>query len=71
MIQMKKLPFCQILLCLLAANLSAQSVDDPLAQTTMQSELEVFKKIRVAANSGLYKYRTKAQIDSIYQWAEA
>ncbi|WP_240723622.1 S41 family peptidase [Flavobacterium sp. J27] len=36
----------------------------------MQKDLEVFKNIRISANSGLYKYRTKQEIDSIYQWAE-
>jgi hypothetical protein len=35
----------------------------------MLKDLEVFKEIRVKANSGLYKYRTKEQIDSIYKWA--
>ena len=36
----------------------------------MQKDLEVFKNIREQANSGLYKYRSKDQIDSIYNWAE-
>lgn len=36
----------------------------------MRKDLEVFKNIRVKANSGLYKYRAKEQIDSIYHWAE-
>ena len=36
----------------------------------MEKDLEVFKEIRLEANSGLYKYRTKQQIDSIYNWAE-
>ncbi|MEX0273515.1 MAG: S41 family peptidase [Flavobacteriaceae bacterium] len=35
----------------------------------MQKDLEVFKNIRIQANSGLYKYRTEKEIDSIYQWA--
>ena len=67
---MRKLLFCQILLCLLSIPLFAQSIDDTFAKKTMQSDLKIFKKIRAAANSGLYKYRTKTQIDSIYQWAE-
>ena len=36
----------------------------------MRKDLSVFKEIREKANSGLYKYRTKAQIDSIYTWAD-
>ncbi|WP_243754659.1 S41 family peptidase [Flavobacterium jejuense] len=36
----------------------------------MTKDFEIFKNIRLEANSGLYKYRTKAQIDSIYNWAE-
>lgn len=36
----------------------------------MRKDLEVFKEIRVKANSGLYKYRTENEIDSIYRWAE-
>ena len=41
-----------------------------MATAKMKKDLEVFKSIRLAANSGLYKYRTKKQIDSIYNWAE-
>lgn len=36
----------------------------------MEKDLKVFKEIRLKANSGLYKYRNKEQIDSIYNWAE-
>lgn len=35
----------------------------------MRKDLNVFRKIRDKANSGLYIYRTRAEIDSIYQWA--
>ncbi|MDP5200142.1 S41 family peptidase [Flavobacterium sp. DG2-3] len=35
----------------------------------LQQDLKIFKEIREIANSGLYKYRTKQQIDSIYNWA--
>lgn len=48
----------------------AQSVDDPFSKDKMRKDLDVFKQIRIKANSGLYKYRTEAQIDSIYKWAE-
>jgi len=36
----------------------------------MKKDFEIFKEIRLKANSGLYKYRTKEQIDSTYNWAE-
>lgn len=48
----------------------AQSIDDPFSQERMKKDFEVFKQIRLKANSGLYKYRTKEQIDSIYNWAD-
>lgn len=35
----------------------------------LNQDLVTFKNIREKANSGLYKYRTKKQIDSIYSWA--
>jgi len=47
-----------------------QSIDEPFSQKKMKKDLAVFKEIRQKANSGLYKYRTKKQIDSIYNWAE-
>lgn len=36
----------------------------------MKKDLAIFKEIRLKANSGLYKYRAKEQIDSIYIWAK-
>ena len=36
----------------------------------MLKDLYVFKEIRQKVNSGIYKYRTEQQIDSIYNWAE-
>jgi len=50
--------------------ISAQSIDEPFSKDKMRKDLEVFKQIRISANSGLYKYRTKNEIDSIYHWAE-
>lgn len=47
-----------------------QKIDEHFSQKNMHKDLEVFKEIRQRANSGLYKYRTKEQIDSIYNWAE-
>ncbi len=35
----------------------------------MHEDLEVLLNIHESANSGLYAYRTKQQIDSIYSWA--
>lgn len=35
----------------------------------MKEDLKVFRKIREKANSGLYIYKTKTEIDSLYQWA--
>ena len=59
------------LLCLFSANLIfSQSIDDSISLKTMQKDLSVFKSIRHNVNSGLYKYRSKEQIDSIYKWAE-
>lgn len=46
-----------------------QSIDEPFSSKKMTKDLEVFRNIRQMANSGLYKYRTKDQIDSIYTWA--
>lgn len=47
-----------------------QSIDAPFSQKKMKKDLIVFKEIRQKVNSGLYKYRTKKQLDSIYNWAE-
>lgn len=35
----------------------------------MKQDLQLFLDIRKKANSGLYRYRTQHQIDSIYKWA--
>src|SRR5690606_38593207 len=40
-----------------------------LSPPEMQEDLQVFIDIRENLNSGLYIYKTKEQIDSIYQWA--
>jgi hypothetical protein len=53
-----------------SAGIFAQSIDESFSQKKMKKDLEVFKEIRLKANSGLYKYRTKEQIDSIYNWAD-
>lgn len=60
-----------LLIFILLSNFSfSQSIDDIFSQKNMRKDLAVFKEIRLKANSGLYKYRTKAQIDSIYNWAD-
>lgn len=48
----------------------AQSIDEAFSQRKMAKDLEIFKNIRIEANSGLYKYRSKKEIDSIYDWAQ-
>lgn len=48
-----------------------QSIDEVFSKKKMRKDFEVFKEIRLKANSGLYKYRTHEQIDSIYDWAES
>lgn len=40
-----------------------------LSVNEMKQDLQLFRAIREKANSGLYAYRTKKQIDSSYQWA--
>lgn len=67
---MKKIIYYTFLFILCTNSLFAQSIDDAFSQRKMQKDLAVFKKIRVKANSGLYKYRTESQIDSMYNWAE-
>jgi hypothetical protein len=61
-----------LILILLTSNFVSfgQTIDEPFSKDKMIKDLEVFKKIRLKANSGLYKYRTKKQIDSIYNWAD-
>lgn len=44
-------------------------ITTPFTPRQMKQDLAVFKAIRVSANSGLYRYRSKHQIDSIYRWA--
>jgi C-terminal processing protease CtpA/Prc len=64
--------FFYLTLCLSLISLSffSQSIDDPFSRKNMKKDLTVFKNIRLKVNSGLYKYRTKKEIDSIYKWAE-
>jgi hypothetical protein len=50
-------------------SLAVFSQGEKLAKEKLKQDLTLFKEIREKANSGLYKYRTKQQIDSIYSWA--
>lgn len=66
---MKK--WLSILLFIVSAFIGfGQTIDDPFSKKKMKKDFGVFKEIRLKANSGLYKYRTKEQVDSIYNWAE-
>ncbi|RFS26668.1 peptidase S41 [Chitinophaga silvatica] len=48
---------------------SLKIYDKVLTPNEMQNDLRIFRSIREEANSGLYRYRTKKQIDSIFKWA--
>lgn len=67
---MKKTLSFSLLFFIISNVIYGQSIDDSFQQDKMAKDLAVFKEIREKANSGLYKYRTKEQIDSLYQWAE-
>jgi len=67
---MKKTLYFSLLFFITSNTIFAQSIDDSFSQKKMRKDLEVFKKIRTTANSGLYKYRTNQEIDSIYNWAD-
>ncbi|MCX8472389.1 MAG: hypothetical protein ORN85_01935, partial [Sediminibacterium sp.] len=57
-----------ILMFFISFYLNGQSIDEQFMQKKMKQDFEIFKQISKEANSGLYKYRTKQQIDSIYNW---
>tara|TARA_R110002126_G_scaffold106967_8_gene242197 strand:+ start:3736 stop:5244 length:1509 start_codon:yes stop_codon:yes gene_type:complete len=58
-----------ILLLFVSFIANAQSIDAPFSKEKMKKDFEVFKNISITANSGLKKYRSEKQIDSIYNWA--
>lgn len=68
---MKKASYLSFILAIISNLVFSQSIDNSFSQEKMVKDLELFKNIRLKANSGLYKYRTKQQIDSIYNWAES
>lgn len=65
----QQLLFVFLFICLSIHMVAQDSFDSPMAQVKMKKDLDLFYKLREAANSGVYKYRTKQEIDSIYQWA--
>jgi len=67
---MKKATYLSLLFFIVSNTIISQSIDDSFSQKKMRKDLEIFKAIRLKANSGLYKYRTKEEIDSIYTWAD-
>ncbi len=67
---MNKVSYLSLFFFIISNIIFSQSIDDSFSQKKMQKDLEVFKNIRLKANSGLFKYRTKKQIDSIYNWAD-
>lgn len=68
---MKKATYLSLFLLIISNIACSQSIDDSFSQEKMLKDLDIFKNIRLEANSGLYKYRTKQEIDSIYNWAES
>lgn len=48
----------------------AFSQTEIISNEKLKNDLTIFRQIRESGNSGLYKYKTKNQIDSIYKWAE-
>jgi len=66
---MKKAIYFHLLFLIFSNIIFSQSIDDQISQKKMKKDFEIFKQISKEANSGLYKYRTKQQIDSIYNWA--
>ena len=65
---MKKAIYFHLLFLIFSNVVFAQSIDNQISQKKMKKDFEIFKQISKEANSGLYKYRTKQQIDSIYNW---
>lgn len=67
---MNKSTYVSLFLLIIFQISCSQSIDNSFSQEKMLKDLELFKNIRLEANSGLYKYRTKQEIDSIYSWAK-
>lgn len=63
-----KITTAVILMFFISFYSNGQSIDEQFTQKKMKQDFEIFKQISKETNSGLYKYRTKQQIDSIYNW---
>jgi len=44
---------------------------DHLSTKQMKEDLAIFRAVREATNSVMYRYRTKTYLDSVYLWAES
>jgi len=66
---MKNKLYLPLLFLLLSNSVLAQSVNDIISTEKLSEDLTLFRSIREKANSGLYKYRSQSEIDSIYIWA--
>ena len=58
---MNKITYLSLFFFIISNISFSQSIDDSFSQKKMQKDLDIFKNIRLKANSGLYKYRTKEQ----------
>ena len=63
-----------VFLCVLSTAYSqsktdSDSYDGHMEKEQMKEDLQLFYDIREAANSGVHKYRSEAEVDSVYQWA--
>lgn len=67
---MKKIICLSFFFLILPNYFFAQSLNDTFSKDKMKKDLKIFKNIRLKANSGLYKYRTVKEVDSLYLWAE-
>ncbi|MEM8523533.1 MAG: S41 family peptidase [Bacteroidota bacterium] len=67
---MNQLIILVVITCVMTqVSFAQKTLETPLSREDMKTDLEWCRKIRDAANSGVYKYRTPAEIDSIYHWA--
>jgi len=63
-----KMTITIILIFFISFFVNGQLIDEPLTQKKMKQDFEIFKQISKEANSGLFKYRTQQEIDSIFNW---
>ena len=52
-------------------NAFAQTHNRILTSEEMKKDLEILRNIHEVANSGLYYYRSKSEMDSLYNWAHS